>query len=170
MTLLGARRRPPPEEYWNAARGRCQPRPAGLRLGGDWRKKLAESENDREPDQPHGHLGGGWLAGSLAECHDGHLHRPQSRPLSSRPLGQHVQTISDQFPVGHIRASDHYWSFLRRPGARRVVLENLREGVSVMFGLGSQELLVILVIVLVLFCANRLPQLARSRGSSLSAL
>src|SRR5437899_2507261 len=72
--------------------------------------------------------------------------------------------------IGHIRASDHYWSFLRRPGARRVVLENLREGVSVMFGLGSQELLVILVIVLVLFGANRLPQLARSLGSSLSAL
>jgi sec-independent protein translocase protein TatA len=35
-----------------------------------------------------------------------------------------------------------------------------------MFGLGSQELLVILVIVLVLFGANRLPQLARSLGSS----
>ena len=30
-----------------------------------------------------------------------------------------------------------------------------------MFGLGTQELLVILVIVLVLFGANRLPQLAR---------
>jgi sec-independent protein translocase protein TatA len=36
-----------------------------------------------------------------------------------------------------------------------------------MFGLGSQELLVILVIVLVLFGANKLPQLARSLGSSL---
>ena len=36
-----------------------------------------------------------------------------------------------------------------------------------MFGLGSQELLVILVIVLILFGANRLPQLARSLGSSL---
>ena len=22
-----------------------------------------ENENDREPDRPHGHLGGGWLAG-----------------------------------------------------------------------------------------------------------
>ena len=36
-----------------------------------------------------------------------------------------------------------------------------------MFGLGSQELLVILVIVLILFGANRLPQLARSLGSSM---
>ena len=36
-----------------------------------------------------------------------------------------------------------------------------------MFGLGSQELLVILVSVLILFGANRLPQLARSLGASM---
>ena len=35
-----------------------------------------------------------------------------------------------------------------------------------MFGLGYQELLIILVIVLSLFGANRLPELARSLGSS----
>ena len=35
-----------------------------------------------------------------------------------------------------------------------------------MFGLGYQELLLILVIVLVLFGASRLPDLARSLGSS----
>ena len=35
-----------------------------------------------------------------------------------------------------------------------------------MFGLGYQELLLILVIVLILFGANRLPDLARSLGSS----
>ena len=35
-----------------------------------------------------------------------------------------------------------------------------------MFGLGYQELLIILVIVLVLFGANRLPELAKSLGSS----
>lgn len=35
-----------------------------------------------------------------------------------------------------------------------------------MFGLGSQELLVILVIVFILFGANRLPELARSLGTS----
>jgi sec-independent protein translocase protein TatA len=35
-----------------------------------------------------------------------------------------------------------------------------------MFGLGYQELLIILLIVLVLFGANRLPDLARSLGSS----
>jgi hypothetical protein len=36
------------------------------------RKCEADRENDREPDQPHGHLDGGWLAGSLAERHDAH--------------------------------------------------------------------------------------------------
>ncbi|MGH7354309.1 MAG: twin-arginine translocase TatA/TatE family subunit [Candidatus Rokuibacteriota bacterium] len=36
-----------------------------------------------------------------------------------------------------------------------------------MFGLGTQELLIILVIVLVLFGASRLPDLARSLGGSL---
>src|SRR5438445_8299692 len=82
MTLLGARRRPPPEEYWNAARGCCQPRPAGLRLGGDWREKLAESENDREPDQPHEHLGGGWLAGSFSRTA---RRAPARRPRAARP-------------------------------------------------------------------------------------
>lgn len=35
-----------------------------------------------------------------------------------------------------------------------------------MFGLGYQELLLILLIVLVLFGASRLPELARSLGSS----
>jgi len=35
-----------------------------------------------------------------------------------------------------------------------------------MFGLGYQELMIILVIVLILFGANRLPELARSLGSS----
>src|SRR4029450_5175957 len=39
-----------------------------LCLGGGRRKNEVESNNDREPDQPHGHLlGGGWLGGSLAE-------------------------------------------------------------------------------------------------------
>jgi hypothetical protein len=33
-----------------------------LRVGGE-RRCEAERENDRKPDQPHGHLGGGWLAG-----------------------------------------------------------------------------------------------------------
>ena len=36
-----------------------------------------------------------------------------------------------------------------------------------MFGLGTQELVIILIIVLVLFGANRLPDLARSLGSSM---
>jgi hypothetical protein len=29
----------------------------------EWRKSEADSENDREPDKPHGNFGGGWLAG-----------------------------------------------------------------------------------------------------------
>jgi hypothetical protein len=37
--------------------------PRLLSLGGKWRKQETQSENDREPAQPHGHLGEGWLAG-----------------------------------------------------------------------------------------------------------
>ena len=36
-----------------------------LRLSDKGRKNETKSEN--EPDQPHAHLGGGWLAGSLAD-------------------------------------------------------------------------------------------------------
>jgi sec-independent protein translocase protein TatA len=37
-----------------------------------------------------------------------------------------------------------------------------------MFGLGYQELMIILVIVLLLFGANKLPELARGLGKSVS--
>jgi sec-independent protein translocase protein TatA len=40
------------------------------------------------------------------------------------------------------------------------------QGGTTVFGLGYQELLIILVIVLVLFGANRLPELAKSLGKS----
>ena len=51
-----------------------------LPLGGQGRKKQAESEN--EPDQSHGHPGGGWLRGSLVERRDAHQHgaAPQQAP------------------------------------------------------------------------------------------
>jgi TatA/E family protein of Tat protein translocase len=39
-----------------------------------------------------------------------------------------------------------------------------------MFGLGSQELLIILLIGLVLFGGSKLPELARSMGRSMSEL
>src|SRR5262245_17630664 len=50
--------------------------------------------------------------------------------------------------------------------ARRVKGRQRRKGAAPMFGLGYQELLLILVIVLILFGAQRLPDLARSLGSS----
>jgi sec-independent protein translocase protein TatA len=45
-------------------------------------------------------------------------------------------------------------------------VRDVREKEPLMFGLGYQELLIILVIVLILFGANRLPELAKSLGSS----
>ena len=54
----------------------------------------------------------------------------------------------------------------RSTGARRLKgLQDKERGLA-MFGLGYQELLLILVIVLILFGAQRLPDLARSLGSS----
>jgi hypothetical protein len=41
--------------------------PGRLRFGSERRKNEIEGENDHEPDQPHGHLRWGSLAGSLAE-------------------------------------------------------------------------------------------------------
>jgi hypothetical protein len=38
-----------------------------LRFGRERHESETDSENDREPDQSHRHLGGGWLAGSLAD-------------------------------------------------------------------------------------------------------
>src|SRR4030095_7047265 len=47
----------------------------GLLPGGrERREHESESENNREPDQPHGHLGEGWLARGLAGRHDAHQH------------------------------------------------------------------------------------------------
>src|SRR5207245_7251037 len=57
-------------------------------------------------------------------------------------------------------------SFTREPWGRKSDSESFRRGVSVMFGLGSQELIVILVTVLVLLGADSLRPLALSRGSS----
>ena len=64
-----------------------------LRLGGERHKNEAESENDREPDQPHGHLGGGRLPGSLAERYDGHQH--------STPRARHPDAVALDTAVRH---------------------------------------------------------------------
>jgi hypothetical protein len=54
---------------------------------------------DREPDPPHAHLGGGWLAGSLAERRDVHqrggAHEKPDQSSSAERLitAPHVQLI-----------------------------------------------------------------------------
>ena len=54
------------------ASDQCAGRPSRLlRFGGEWRQNEAECE----PDQPHGHLGGGWLAESLADLNYGRCAR-----------------------------------------------------------------------------------------------
>src|SRR6266849_8747699 len=56
-------------------------------------------------------------------------------------------------------ASRRVWVYLGRA-------RSLRQGGNTVFGLGYQELLVILVIVLVLFGGSKLPELAKSLGKS----
>src|SRR5207245_4751539 len=60
-----------------------------LRRGGKRRESETEREKDREPDPPHGHLGGGWLAGSLAEENgpSGDLPGPSRRASAAIELG-----------------------------------------------------------------------------------
>jgi hypothetical protein len=42
------------------------------------------SENDREPDQSHGHLDRGWLPASLVERRDAHQHGDAHEQRSER--------------------------------------------------------------------------------------
>jgi hypothetical protein len=48
-------------------------------------------DKDREPDQPHGHLGAGWLAGSLADLNYGRSAGASDRLI----VAPHVHIIRD---------------------------------------------------------------------------
>jgi len=57
-----------------------------LGLSGERRKNETDSENDREPDQRQGHLGGGRLPGSLAERHNAYQHSAARQPATDQRL------------------------------------------------------------------------------------
>jgi hypothetical protein len=66
-----------------------------LRFRGERRKTEADSENDREPGQPHAHLAWRMAGGSLAERDDAHQ-RPGLD--EHRGAGQHAlpQRLTDR--------------------------------------------------------------------------
>src|SRR5713101_3433996 len=113
MSSASAARAPPARK---AIRGGFPP----AAPGGEWAKGETDGKNDREPDQAHGHLGGGGLPGSLAEGHDAHQHsaaRAARRILSGAPAPGEL----DRSVVG-----DRIWMEQRRAGADHSCLLNPR--------------------------------------------
>src|SRR4029453_10093976 len=97
-------------------RGRQEPNSADffglLPLSSERRKRETDSENDREPDPPHGHLDGGRLPGSLAERWDAHQHGAaddQSRSASRLIAAPHVHIIQTRSPSTPPSRSPQYW-------------------------------------------------------------
>jgi len=54
-----------------------------LRLADERCKHETQSDNDREPDPPHGHLDRGWLAGSLSDPNHSRVVSPSVRLMSA---------------------------------------------------------------------------------------
>jgi hypothetical protein len=69
----------------------------GLSPRGERRKSEADSKNDREPDQPHGHLSRGRLLGSLVERQDAHQHSVALKAPSAH-CGGDIRQNGDDWP------------------------------------------------------------------------
>jgi len=72
MTLVGARRRLRKRSIGTPLVAAVNPGPPCCVSAAIGSRKLAESENDREPDPPHGAPRWRMAGGSLAERRDGH--------------------------------------------------------------------------------------------------